>query len=670
VATPASAQVAPPAKADGGVSATPFDISAIKLNSGRWQQNQNRVMAYLKFVDPNRMLYVFNVNHKLSTNGAAANGGWDDPTFPFRSHFQGHLLSAWAQCYAQLKDTTCSSLASQVVAGMLKAQQNNAAAGFATGYLSGFPESDFTALENGTLTNGNVPYYVIHKTMAGLLDVWRNIGDNNAKTALLALAGWVNTRTAKLSTSQMQSVLNTEHGGMVEVLTDTYFQTGDSTWLTVAKRFEHTAVLTPLANNQDQLNGLHGNTQVPKWIGAAREYKASGNSTDLNIAKNAWNIVVNAHAYAMGGITEAEHFHAPNAISTFLQNDTAEFCDTYNMLKLTRELFAVSPTDSTYFDFYERALMNHLIGAQNPSDSHGAVTYFSSLNPGVTRGLGPAWGGGTYSTDYASFWCCMGTNLETNTKLQDSIYFSDSSSLYVNLFTPSTLTWSAKSVTVTQSTNFPITDSSTITVTGGGTWAMKIRIPSWTSGASITVNGASAGVSVTPGSYASVSRTWASGDTVVVTLPMNFRLVKANDNGAIAAIAYGPAVLVGMSSSTSNPTLTLSTLKRTSDSALTFTGTANGATVNFVAWFEGQGFPYVTYWVTSGSLPAPVTTSAPSSPTTTVKTTTTVPATTSSSSGATQSQYGQCGGTGYTGPTTCASPFKCTYSNDFYSQCL
>src|ERR1700761_4315667 len=103
-------------------------------------------MAYLKFIDLDRMLYNFRLNHKLSTNGAATNGGWDAPDFPFRSHFQGHILTAWAQCYAQLRDTTCSGRASSFVAELLKCQNNNAAAGFSTGYLSGFPESDFTAL--------------------------------------------------------------------------------------------------------------------------------------------------------------------------------------------------------------------------------------------------------------------------------------------------------------------------------------------------------------------------------------------------------------------------------------------------------------------------------------------------------------------------------------------
>ncbi|MEK8105196.1 beta-L-arabinofuranosidase domain-containing protein [Micromonospora sp. M12] len=133
----------------------------------------------------------------------------------------------------------------------------------------------------------------------------------------------------------------------------------------------------PLANNQDQLNGKHANTQVPKWIGAAREFKATGTTRYRNIASNAWNITVGAHTYVIGGNSQAEHFRPPNAIAGYLSNDTCEQCNTYNMLKLTRELWLLDPNRTDYFDFYERALINHLIGGQNPTDSHGHITYFT-----------------------------------------------------------------------------------------------------------------------------------------------------------------------------------------------------------------------------------------------------------------------------------------------------
>src|SRR5690349_8393297 len=382
LADPVNAAEIPPTRPDLGVSAYPFDLGQVRLTAGRFQDNENRTLNYLRFVDVNRLMYVFRANHRLSTNGAASNGGWDAPNFPFRSHMQGHFLTAWAQAWAGLGDPTCRDKANTMVAELAKCQANNSAAGFTTGYLSGFPESDITAVENRTLSNGNVPYYAIHKTMEGLLDAWRLIGNTQARTVLLALAGWVDTRTSRLSSSQMQAMLGTEFGGMNAVLTDIYQQTGDSRWLTVAQRFDHAAVFNPLASGQDQLNGLHANTQVPKWIGAAREYKATGTTRYRDIATNAWNFTVGAHTYAIGGNSQAEHFRAPNAIAGYLNNDTCESCNTINMLTLTRELFTLDPNRVALFDYYERAWLNQMIGQQNPADDHGHVTYFTPLNPG------------------------------------------------------------------------------------------------------------------------------------------------------------------------------------------------------------------------------------------------------------------------------------------------
>lgn len=202
----ASAQVVPPNRNETGVAAYAFDLSQVQLADGnRWRENQDRTLRYLKEVDVERLLYNFRANHGLSTGGAKANGGWDAPDFPFRTHMQGHFLTAWAQCWATLRDPECRDRAVYFAAELARCQANNGAAGFADGYLSGFPESEFDALEDRTLNNGNVPYYAIHKTLAGLLDVWRHIGDETAETTLLALAGWVYERTGKLSYDQMQS---------------------------------------------------------------------------------------------------------------------------------------------------------------------------------------------------------------------------------------------------------------------------------------------------------------------------------------------------------------------------------------------------------------------------------------------------------------------------------
>ncbi|MDQ3789694.1 MAG: glycoside hydrolase family 127 protein [Actinomycetota bacterium] len=599
-----AAAVVPPVRQDIGVSAFPFDLGQVRLTAGRWLDNQNRTLTYLRFVNVDRLLYNFRANHRLSTNGATPLGGWEAPDFPFRTHSQGHFLTAWAQAYAVLGDTTCRDRADYMVAELAKCQANNAAAGFNTGYLSGFPESDFDAMEAGSPRS--VSWYSLHKTLAGLLDVWRYTGSTQARDVLLRFAGWVDWRTGRLSYATMQRVLGTEFGGMNAVLTDLYQQTGDARWLTAAQRFDHAAVFDPLAANQDRLNGLHANTQVPKWVGAAREYKATGTTRYRDIAANAWNITVAAHTYVIGGNSQAEHFRAPNAIAAYLNPDTAEACNTYNMLKLTRELWLLDPNRAAYFDYYESALLNHLIGQQNPADPHGHICYFTGLNPGHRRGSrGPAWGGGTWSTDYTTFWCCQGTALETNTKLADSIYFHNGTTLTVNLYTPSVLTWTARGITVTQTTGYPASDTTTLTVTGnvGGSWTMRLRIPAWTTGATVSVNGVDQNLTTTPGTYAALTRSWTSGDTVTLRLPMRVIMRAANDNPGVQAITYGPAVLSGNYGNTALsalPSLNVGSITRTSTSALAFTATANGATVNLGPFHDAHGYNYTVYWNTGG----------------------------------------------------------------------
>jgi DUF1680 family protein len=282
------------------------------------------------------------------------------------------------------------------------------------------------------------------------------------------------------------------------------------------------------------------------------------------------------------------------------------------MLKLTRELWVIDPDTkrTEYFDFYERALINHLLGQQNTASSHGHVTYFTPLKPGGKRGVGPAWGGGTWSTDYDSFWCCQGTALETNTKLMDSIYFRDNknSVLFVNLFASSVLNWSQRNVTVTQTTAFPVRDTTKLYVSGNsGQWTMRIRIPIWTSGAYITINGQSVqDLIVKPGTYAEIARFWSGSDVVDVRLPMRLRTLPAQDNLNIAAIAYGPVVLsgdYGSSTLNSTPAMALDTIRRT-NTGLDFTAMANGRKVSLKPFYNAHGFNYNVYWAISGKLPS------------------------------------------------------------------
>ncbi|MFC8846673.1 MULTISPECIES: beta-L-arabinofuranosidase domain-containing protein [unclassified Micromonospora] len=601
-AAPESAAAAP-ARPDLGVSAFPFAPGQARLTAGRWLDNQNRTLAYLRFIDADRLLHTFRTNVGIASSAQPV-GGWEAPSMELRGHSMGHLLSGLAQAYAITDDATYKAKGDYLVNALAACQAASPGRGYRAGYLSAFPENFFDRLESGQ--GVWAPWYTLHKIMAGLLDQYQLTGNSQALTVLTSKAGWVDWRTGRLGYSQMQSVLNNEFGGMGAVLTDLYQQTGDIRWLTAAQRFDHAVVLDPLAANSDRLDGLHANTQVPKWIGAAREYKATGTARYRDIATNAWSLTVDGHSYVIGGNSVREHFKAPNAIAAFLTDDTCENCNTYNMLKLTRELFTLQPERADLFDYFERALSNQMIGEQNPADSHGHVCYFTPLNPGARRGVVPLNPG--YSTDYNSFWCCQGTGLEMQTKLADSIYFHADTTLIVNLFAPSVLNWTQRGITVTQTTSYPASDTTTLQVSGkvSGSWSMRVRIPGWATAATISVNGVAQDVATTPGSYATVTRGWTSGDTVTVRLPMQAVVRATVDNPGIGAITYGPVVLAGNygnATLSAPPSLTTSSITRTSTNSLAFTATANGSTVNLIPFYDAHGINYNVYWNTGGGTP-------------------------------------------------------------------
>jgi DUF1680 family protein len=581
------------AASETGVSAYAFPLSAVKLQPSPFLDNMNRQLAYFRFVDPDRLLHTFRLNVGLSSSAQPC-GGWESPDTELRGHSTGHLLSGLAQAYANTGDSTYKTKGDYLVNALAACQAASPGHGYHAGYLSAYPESFFSRLESGQQVWA--PYYTLHKIMAGLLDQYLLAGNQQALDVLQRKAAWVKTRTDPLSYSQMQSALRTEFGGMPEVLTNLYLVSGNADHLATAQRFDHAQILDPLAANQDRLSGFHANTQIPKIIGALREYHATGTTRYRDIATNFWRIVLDHHTYVIGGNSNGEYFQTPDAIAGQLSDNTCEVCNTYNMLKLTRQLFFTDPTRAEYMDYYEQALFNQILGEQDPNSSHGFVTYYTPLRAGGIK---------TYANDYNDFTCDHGSGMESQTKFADSIYFYAGETLYVNLFIPSVLTWPGRGITVRQDTTFPSSSGTRLTFTGSGHVALKIRVPKWTSGATIKVNGVAQ--SVTPGAYATVDRVWASGDVVDVSVPASLTFPRTNDNSGVGAVKYGAIVLAGQYGSTdlggTLPTLQTGSLVQDSANPLHFTGRASTGSVSLLPFYSTHHQRYTVYWRLDGQPP-------------------------------------------------------------------
>jgi len=515
------------------LKAHPFDLKDVRLLDGPFRDAMLRDQQFLLGLDADRLLHNFRVTAGLPSS-ARPYGGWEAPDVELRGHSLGHFLSACALMYSSTGDERFKAKADSIVAELARIQQALQSRGFNAGYLSAFPEEFFDRVDAAQRVWA--PYYTIHKIMAGLLDVYLHCDSQQALDVLLKKADWVRFRVDRLSDEQQQRALNTEFGGMNEVLANLYAVTGNPEHLRVARKFDHRAVFDPLAQAEDRLSGLHANTQIPKAIGAAREYELTGEMRYYDIASFFWKRVALHHSYVIGGHSDGERFFPIENFSKHLGATSAETCNTYNMLKLTRHLFSWEPSTET-MDFYERGLYNHILASQDPST--GMMCYYVPLRPGAFK---------TFSKPEDSFWCCVGTGMENHAKYPDTIYFHSDQSLYVNLFIPSELRWKEKGLIVRQETRFPEEDTTRLALRMEKPirLALKIRYPSWVrSEMRLTINGKDEPVRAKPGSYITIEREWKNGDTVEARLPKGLRIEAMPDDPKMIALLYGPIVLAG-----------------------------------------------------------------------------------------------------------------------------
>ncbi|MFE0924925.1 beta-L-arabinofuranosidase domain-containing protein [Streptomyces mutabilis] len=420
------------------------------------------------------------------------------------------------------------------------------------GFLAAYPETQFIELESMTgsdYTRVWAPYYTAHKILRGLLDAHLATGDGRALDLASGMCDWMYSRLSKLPAATLQRMWGIfssgEFGGIVEAICDLHAVTAEARHLALARLFDLDRLIDACAANTDVLDGLHANQHIPIFTGLVRLYDETGEERYLTAARNFWGMVVPHRMYAIGGTSTGEFWKARDVIAGTIGDTTAESCCAYNLLKLSRTLF-FHDQDPAYMDYYERALYNQVLGSKQdrPDAEKPLVTYFIGLTPGHVRDYTPKQG----TT------CCEGTGMESATKYQDSVYFAaaDGGALYVNLYSPSTLTWAERGVTVTQTTEYPREQGSTLTIDGGSaSFALRLRVPSWaTAGFRVTVNGRAVPGTPVPGSYFTVSRTWRRGDTVRVRVPFRLRVEKAVDDPSLQALFHGPVNLVARDPST------------------------------------------------------------------------------------------------------------------------
>jgi DUF1680 family protein len=523
------------------------DAAHVRLLPGSpfYERQELHRRGYLASLDPDRLLFEYRKLAKLPQAQGATSGyaGWD--TGFIKGHLAGHYLSAASRMAAATGDASFKTKVDYVVAELAKCQ---AALGDG-GYLAAFPPAAFDALEGKPADGGGVvvPYYTIHKILSGLLDAHHYVGNAQALEVATRLADHFRARLAALPPATIERIFRTdgsrnpqnEFGAMSDALSALASATGQAKHLETAKVFNRSWFIAPLASGQDALQGLHANTHIAQAVGIAHTANLSGDDASARASEQFWKLLSGPHAFVTGGNSFHEWLDRAGVEAgpsldggAALPATTAESCNSHNMLKLTALLFARSPR-MEYADYHERTLYNHILASIAPDTGH--MTYFTPMR-------------GHFRTYMSGTYCCTGTGIENTPRYNEGIYFQQGSSLWVNMYVPSEVTWGKTGLTVRQEGNAAAGDEVRITIVKGGDAAqatLLLRIPSWISGpASLSVNGA-AQPPPAAGTYASLGRPWKVGDVVTLRLPAALRLERAKDLSSTVSVFYGPILLAG-----------------------------------------------------------------------------------------------------------------------------
>ena len=527
----------------------PFELDKVQILDNYYLSAQKSDIAFLKKMDTARLLAGFRTTAGIDTKGVRPYGGWEDSLLG--GHCVGHYLTALAQAVKVTGDKELKEKSQTLIAGLEECQKK-----LGTGFLFGAKvedkedvEKQFDILEGKKKGETWVPWYNMHKVLAGLVDTYKYTGNETALLVAEKLGDWIYERVSKWDLKTNQKVLETEYGGMNDCLYELYSYSHNKHHLEAAQKFDEKALFLMAAKGEKNcLDGKHANTQIPKFIGAIKRYnvlKQLGEAKQedeayLEDAEKFFEMVVKRHSFVTGGISVMEHFRKDYHLDEIRTQTNCESCCAHNMLKLAKELFKAT-RKKEYADYYETTLRNAIMGAVKTES--GAASYFTPMATGYYKTFGEE------EPEKNMFWCCTGSGMENFTKLGDSIYFRANDTLLVNQYVASKVTWEEKNLVLTQKSD--VTKSEEISFVLNALHdkeisdvAIALRIPDWMHGeATIYVNGAEKMTAAGNSEYVLLERNWEDGDVIMAKYPMSVESVGLLDQDAVFAFRYGPTVL-------------------------------------------------------------------------------------------------------------------------------
>jgi hypothetical protein len=403
-------------------------------------------------------------------------------------------------------------------------------------------------ISGGSYEKNRFPTYCYDKLVCGLIDSHKYVGDPDALSIL------EHTTNTALPHFPKHAV---EHGKewrphkdetwtwdesytISENLFLAYQRGAGERYRELGRQYLDDEFYDPLAEGRNVLAGRHAYSYVNSLNSAMQAYLTLGSEKHLRAAQNAFEML-SQQSFATGGWGPDETLRAPDSADVYasLTNSHSSFetpCGSYAHFKLTRYLLRVT-RDSRYGDSMERMMYNTVLGAK-PLQADGRTFYYSDYN----------FKGRKDYSDNQHWACCSGTLPQVAADYRINTYFRDLRGVYVNLYLPSTLRWTqdGAEVVLTQEGRYPFDSVVQFDVKTSQVrdFTLSFRIPSWASGASISVNGRRVQVPATPGSFAAIHRQWSSSDRVELDMPMTMRLEAVDpQHPQTVALVFGPLVL-------------------------------------------------------------------------------------------------------------------------------
>ena len=549
--------------------------SAVVLEDHELQRRYSENRKYLLELDVENLLLPYLLEaalYKNSETPVGIHGGWESPTCELRGHFLGHWLSAAAMHYHATGDEHLKGKAYEVVNRLEKCQIENGGK-----WVASIPEKyvHWIAKRKSIWA----PQYTIHKTFMGLIDMYVLAQNEKALKMAENFGEWFYEWSGQFTKEEFQEILDCETGGMLEIWVLLYKYTKNPHFAELIERYYRGSLFDGVLAGKDVLTNMHANTTIPETLGAAAAYNLTGEKKWLDICKAYWKLAVEDRGYyATGGQTCGEVWGPLMDLTTRLGDRTQEHCTVYNMMRLADFLFCHTG-DSKYLDYYERNFYNGIMaqgywkgmvshGQTSPYSTEGLLTYFLPLRPGGRK----AW-----ATKTNDFFCCHGTLVQANALLNNGMYYTNDTHLFVGQFFNSTWKGEMKGTEFTLEqrintltgieycpgevlTGQKITDMTakvpnnprklvldfTVKTAKESEFGINIRLPWWLEGSpTVQINGECVENIKIKDGFMSFERKWKE-DVIHVVYNKGMTVEYLPGSESLAAFMDGPVVLAGL----------------------------------------------------------------------------------------------------------------------------